>query len=88
MGKTRSRKKNKKNEIKMTRSKWKGPQTKIINEIKENYSRSTIALPTFLEKTIQVHNGQYFQKIKVLSTHIGYRLGEFVFSRKRYIYKK
>ena len=39
-------------------------------------------------KTIQLHNGKFFINIKITEDMIGHKLGEFVPTRLRHIYKK
>ena len=67
----------------------------IINEplaaetlnIKTNKRNSRI-FPTFVGKTVQVHNGKDFTKIIIIKEMIGHKLGEFVKTRKTFKYKK
>ena len=67
----------------------------IINEVlaaetsnnKTNKRNSTI-LPTFVGKTVQVHNGKDYTKIIIVKEMIGHKLGEFVKTRKTFKYKK
>lgn len=67
----------------------------IINEplvaetlnIKTN-KRNSIIFPTFVGKTVQVHNGKDYTKILIIKEMIGHKLGEFVRTRKTFTYKK
>ena len=67
----------------------------IINEplvaetsnIKTN-KRNSIIFPTFVGKTVQVHNGKDYTKIIILKEMIGHKLGEFAKTRKTFKYKK
>ena len=67
----------------------------IINEplvaetsnIKTN-KRNSIIFPTFVGKTVQVHNGKDYTKITIIKEMIGHKLGEFVKTRKTFKYKK
>jgi small subunit ribosomal protein S19 len=80
------------------RSLWKGPflSSKIVSDIKLNNSlkilkttsRNTTILPFLIGKTIQLHNGKFFINIKITEDMIGHKLGEFVPTRLRHIYKK
>ena len=80
--------------FKMSRSKWKGPV--IVNTLltlkaqkkKKVSFRAGIILPAFTNKTFKVHNGLFFHPLKVTNSIIGYRFGEFVITRKKYIHKK
>lgn len=76
------------------RSLWKGPfinnnfllyQKKKI--IKTN-SRSTVILPFLIGKSIKLHNGKFYILIKIKEEMVGHKLGEFVLTRLRHIYKK
>jgi small subunit ribosomal protein S19 len=79
------------------RSIWKGPF------IKENFfktiyssdnkkikttSRNTFILPFLIGRTIQVHNGRFFIPVKIREEMVGHKLGEFVNTRLRHVYKK
>ena len=76
----------------MSRSVWKTPI--ILNE---NFSRSnkiikitkrnSIVSLKFLNKMVSIHNGKVFVNIFINKSKIGYRFGEFVYSRKYCIYK-
>jgi len=82
----------------MARSKWKGPyiNKKLLESIK-NYkknkqiftdSRNSTIIPIFVNKTINVHNGKIYQKLKIIENMVGYKLGEFVPTRKNFSFKK
>lgn len=76
----------------MSRSKWKGPyiNKNLFNnqfEIKTT-SRSSEIIPTFVGQTFLIHNGKTFTKILVTEEMVGHKLGEFVFSRKKFFFKK
>ena len=80
------------------RSLWKGPFicNKIISDLKNNNSlntvkttsRSTTVLPFLIGKTVKLHNGKFYISIKVTEEMIGHKLGEFVPTRLRHVYKK
>jgi small subunit ribosomal protein S19 len=80
----------------MSRSSWKNPyicKSYTQNTPKENndvkiVSRSMVILPSFVEKTFNVHTGKTFNEVNVTEEMIGYKFGEFSFTRKRFIYKK
>jgi ribosomal protein S19 len=50
--------------------------------------RSTVVLPDYVGNTLNVHDGRKKAKLLVLKEMIGYRLGEFVKTRKTFKYKK
>jgi len=82
----------------MARSKWKGPYiNKKLLELIKNYkknkqiftnSRNSTIIPIFVNKTINVHNGKIYQKLKIIENMVGYKLGEFVPTRKNFSFKK
>jgi len=45
-------------------------------------------LPLLIGRTLQVHNGKFFIPVFVREEMLGHRLGEFVPTRLRHIYKK
>ena len=69
---------------------------KIISDLKNNNSlntvkttsRSTTVLPFLIGKTVKLHNGKFYISIKVTEEMIGHKLGEFVPTRLRHVYKK
>lgn len=80
----------------MSRSKWKGPYVdkNLINtkmslekEIKTD-SRNSEIIPKFVGYTFRIHNGKSFINVQVNEEMIGYKFGEFVFTRKKFSYKK
>jgi len=84
----------------MSRAKWKGPYIqknlleKILkikfssqNELYTNSRKSKI-IPQFINLNFHIHNGKTFSKIKITNEMVGYKLGEFAPTRKRFSYKK
>jgi small subunit ribosomal protein S19 len=72
----------------MTRSKWKGPF--LSNSILKNaflekteiWSRNSV-IPSFLiGKTVCVHNGKEFKRFIITREKVGYKFGDFSFTRK------
>jgi ribosomal protein S19 len=67
----------------------------IINEllvsddssIKTN-KRDSVIFPTFVGKTVQIHNGKNFTKLVIIKEMVGHKLGEFIKTRKTFTYKK
>jgi len=53
----------------------------------KTYNRNSIILPSFVGKSVQVHNGNTFIKITVIQEMIGHKLGEFVKTRKTFKFK-
>jgi len=87
----------------MPRSVWKGPfvASSLIKSLKKDsakgkkkktqiktYSRASLIMPNFIDKTIQVYNGKKFISVKITPDMIGHKLGEFAPTRARYTFKK
>lgn len=78
----------------MSRSSWKLNsipnsflRTSFIQKSKQIWNRGAI-IPSFLVgQLIKVHNGKEFKIIKITEEKIGYKFGEFVTTRKPYMYK-
>jgi ribosomal protein S19 len=78
------------------RSIWKGPYINnyLYNNIIQNRrimpikDRSSVIFSEMINKEFKVYNGYQFKKLKILETMVGYKLGEFVFAKKRCIYRK
>ena len=78
------------------RSVWKGPfiHKEIFSDISLNKkkikttARNTVILPFFIGKTLYVYNGKFFIPLVILEEMVGSKLGEFVQTRLRHIYKK
>lgn len=76
---------------------WKGPfiDESLLNKIPhqkkkifKTTSRNSIILPFLIGQTIQLHNGKFFIPVFIREDMIGYKLGEFIPTRLRHIYKK
>jgi len=77
----------------MSRSKWKGPYVneKIINQINiktflnnnfiKTTSRNSEIINTFVGLTFEIHTGKTFLKLEITEDMVGYKFGEFVFTR-------
>jgi len=50
--------------------------------------RSCMIIPILVGKQIMVHNGIEFHLVKISPEMVGHKLGEFVGTRKRAIYKR
>lgn len=78
----------------MTRSIWKGPyihpsllkKVEVANEKNDRrpiktWSRASTILPTMVDLTFAVHNGNKFIPVLVSEEMIGHKLGEFALTR-------
>ena len=84
----------------MSRVKWKGPyvRNKLLDNIKNSIAiykngiktvyKNFVILPKFVGLTMQVYNGKTFITIKIVDEMVGYKVGEFVLTRKQFSYKK
>lgn len=87
----------------MNRSSWKIPHVKLSIEQTPGFSkrrpqseqsrlviyeRSATITPQMLYKAVLVHNGARFMPIRITENHIGFKLGQFVFTKKRVWPKK
>jgi len=80
----------------MCRSLWKGffvDSSLLSNRLlsKKNYfntwSRRSTILKSLLNQTIYVHNGKTNERLLITSEMLGYKVGDFIFTRKRGNYK-
>jgi small subunit ribosomal protein S19 len=81
----------------MSRSLWKGPFTQglILKQVKsaiknkKNYkairifSRNSVIFPSFVGLQFEIYNGFKFVNLEVKENMIGFKFGEFVFTRKK-----
>jgi len=82
----------------MSRSKWKGPniiESKNLQHKNIKKNQTTITLPRNIEITpkfigiiTNTYNGKNFQEITITDEMIGHKVGEFVFTRKNFSFKK
>ena len=83
----------------MTRSIWKNPfsQSQIFKHIYLSsnsekpiriWARNSVIFPLFVGKVFSVYNGNRFVNIKISEEMIGFKLGEFVPTRKKITHKK
>jgi len=88
----------------MSRAVWKGPfidETLLKKVVKVDkkpiqkrlpkittWSRRSVILPQFLEKTVHVYNGLKMIPLVVSEEMVGYKFGEFIPTRTRAVYKK
>lgn len=83
----------------MSRSKYKGPYIKQLDvknkkafQKYNNYlpivSRSSEIVPKFVGLTFNIHNGKTYVERVVTSNMVGYKFGEFSFTRSKFKFKK
>ena len=80
------------------RSAWKGPFIDydfLVKSLKasskkpiETRSRNSVILPYLVGKTLKVYNGKKYVSFKVVEDMVGLKIGEFVLTRLRHVYKK
>jgi ribosomal protein S19 len=74
----------------MKRSKWKGPflrkldTTKKLLQVARNYEITS----KLVGLTCDVHSGKTFVKLSITREMMGHKVGEFVPTRERFIFKK
>ena len=73
----------------MSRSNWKGPfieKNLLINSViinnKKIYSRRSTITSNFIGKSVLVYNGKLFKKIFITREKVGFKFGEFCFTRQ------
>jgi ribosomal protein S19 len=81
----------------MIRSLWKGPyiNTILYNEIIqypqlnnfETNNRSSTIIDNMIHKIIKIYNGKSYVSLDIKENMIGYKLGEFIQTKKRCIYR-
>jgi small subunit ribosomal protein S19 len=82
----------------MSRSKWKGPfvYTKLFKDVHNKKSKKNIKTlsrqseitPRFIGLIFEVYNGKSFSKIEITEDMVGFRLGEFSPTRRKFSFKK
>lgn len=84
----------------MSRSRWKGPfiDHKLFKDRKKNYEksqntiktvfRSSEIIPKFIGISFNIYNGKNFSKTEITEEMIGFKLGEFSPTRKKFSFKK
>jgi len=80
------------------RSAWKGPFIDpqfLEDSLKvpgkkaiSTRSRNSVILPYLIGRTLKVYNGKKYISFKIVEDMVGLKLGEFVLTRLRHIYKK
>jgi len=77
----------------MSRNSKKSPFFKynLINNQKKwvkIFNKNLVIMPQDIDIIFNIYNGQSFIKLKIIKDMIGFKFGEFINTRKRYIYKK
>jgi small subunit ribosomal protein S19 len=83
----------------MTRSSWKNPfsQSHIFKGVYLNYNlekpikiwnRNSVIFPLFVGKVLSIYNGRKFVNVQISEEMVGFKVGEFVPTRKKPIHKK
>ncbi len=76
----------------MSRSKNKGPFFRV-NLLKNKqwvkiYNKNLTILPEYISHFVKIYNGKNFVSLKINEKMIGFKFGEFIYTRKKHIYKK
>jgi small subunit ribosomal protein S19 len=68
----------------MTRAKWKGPYVdlNVFKNKKKVWSRSSTIPGSLIGKSVLIHNGHEFKRILITRDKVGFKFGEFSFTRK------
>lgn len=73
----------------MSRSNWKGPflDKFLVSQKKQKnltkiWSRRSVISSQMLGKTVLVHNGKDFKRILITREKLGFKYGEFAFTRQ------
>lgn len=74
----------------MKRSKWKGPFVKKLDFNKKLplIARNYEVTSKIVGLTCSVHSGKTFIKLNITDEMIGHKVGEFVPTRERFVFKK
>jgi ribosomal protein S19 len=72
----------------MARSAWKGPFGQNNNNKKIFFTRTVTIVPAFISNRYKIYNGLNFFSIKITSSMIGFKLGAFALTRKKFYYKR
>lgn len=68
----------------MTRAKWKGPyiDLNVLKNKKKVWSRSSTISGSLIGKSVLIYNGREFKRILITRDKVGFKFGEFSFTRK------
>jgi len=76
----------------VNRSSWKGAfidnslVKKKIKKITTVYSRRSVIYPNYVNKIVNIYNGNKFIKVKITSDMVGHKFGEFAATRQVHIF--
>lgn len=60
----------------------------LINKKIYIYNRGSIITSIFLNKRVYIHNGMIFIPVFIKQTMIGFKFGEFAYTRQKFVYKQ
>ena len=63
-------------------------KSKKISIFKIRYNKNLTILPEYVDHFVNVYNGKTFVNLKINEKMIGFKFGEFIYTRKKHIYKK
>jgi small subunit ribosomal protein S19 len=72
----------------MTRSNWKGPFIDHHITLKNKksslkiFSRSSVIPASLIDSMVSIYNGKEFKNVRITREKIGFKFGEFSFTRK------
>lgn len=76
----------------MSRSLYKGLFFKLnlLTDTKYTkiYNKNLIILPEYINYSFYIYNGIKFIFLKIQTNMIGYKFGEFIYTKKKHIFKK
>ena len=79
----------------MSRNKKKSPiflSNLILSKKKKKpiklFQKNLIILPEYISYIFSIYNGKIFIPLKIQKNMVGYKMGEFISTRKRFFYKK
>ena len=52
------------------------------------YNKNLIILPEYINLSFSIYNGTKFIFLKIQKKMIGYKFGEFIYTKKKHIFKK
>ncbi|ATW06145.1 30S ribosomal protein S19 [Candidatus Hodgkinia cicadicola] len=83
----------------MTRSSWKPPYIESVllarlqqaellrRETTRTRSRKTYIVPELIGKTLEIHNGKQFVRLRITEDMVGHKLGEFSPTRRACVHR-
>jgi small subunit ribosomal protein S19 len=55
-----------------------------MHYLPKKLSKNNKIKPIFLNKTIKIYNGKNFYELKISKNMIGYKIGDFIFTRPKF----